>query len=215
MVPVLGWYELSFPLVAVYLLTLFMVGFKKKLFIYFNWRIITLQNCDGFCHTSVWIGHRYTCVLNTLSISLLLGRWGQPVPRLSQRFGFGCPASYIKLSLVIYFTYSKVYVPVLFSQIIPPSPSPTESRSLFITSVLLCRIKKFLESILQIIYLHFLILQPIYTGFPNSPLWPHLWPHILSLISFLLFLEYRPDPFLSQGLCTHCSFLFLEYSPSI
>ena len=76
-------------------------------------------------------------------------------------------------------------------------------------------IKKFLESILQIIYLHFLVLQPIYTGFPNSPLWPHLWPHILSLISFLLFLEYRPDPFLSQGLCTYCSFLFLEYSPSI
>ena len=119
-----------------------MVGFKKNIFIYFNWRIITLQNCDGFCHTSVWIGHRYTCVpsiLNTLSISLLLGRCGQPVPRLSQSFSFGCPASYIKLSLVIYFTYGKVYVSVLFSQIIPPSPSPTESRSLFITSVLLCR----------------------------------------------------------------------------
>ena len=30
-------------------------------FIYFNWRIITLQHCDDFCHTSVWIGHRYTC----------------------------------------------------------------------------------------------------------------------------------------------------------
>ena len=40
-VPVLGWYELSFPPVAVYLLTLFMVGFKKNVFIYFNWRIIT------------------------------------------------------------------------------------------------------------------------------------------------------------------------------
>ena len=87
---VLGWYELSFPPVAVYILTLFLVGLKKKLFINFNWRIITLQNCDGFCHTSVWIGHRYTCVpfiLNTLSISLLLGRWGQSAPRLSQSFG--------------------------------------------------------------------------------------------------------------------------------
>ena len=30
-------------------------------FIYFNWRIITLQHCDDFCHTSVWIGHRYAC----------------------------------------------------------------------------------------------------------------------------------------------------------
>ena len=29
--------------------------------IYFNWRIITVQYCDGFFHLSVWIGHRYTC----------------------------------------------------------------------------------------------------------------------------------------------------------
>ena len=35
---------------------------KKKLFIYFNWRIITLQYCGGFCHTETWIGRRYTCV---------------------------------------------------------------------------------------------------------------------------------------------------------
>ena len=25
-----------------------------------NWSIITWQYCDGFCHASVWIGHRYT-----------------------------------------------------------------------------------------------------------------------------------------------------------
>ena len=85
-VPVLGWYELSFPPVAVYLLTLFMVGFKKKIFIYFNWRIITLQNCDGFCHTSVWIGHRYTCVPSILKAppAFLL----TPSPRLSQSTSF-------------------------------------------------------------------------------------------------------------------------------
>ena len=28
---------------------------------YFNWRIITLQYCDGFWYTS-WINHRYACV---------------------------------------------------------------------------------------------------------------------------------------------------------
>ena len=29
---------------------------------YFNWRIMPLQYCDGFCHTSTWINHRYTYV---------------------------------------------------------------------------------------------------------------------------------------------------------
>ena len=36
--------------------------FFKYKFIYFNWRLITLQYCIGFCHTSTWICHRYTCV---------------------------------------------------------------------------------------------------------------------------------------------------------
>ena len=45
--------------------------------------------------------------------------------RLSQSTGFGFPASCIKLSLVIYFTYGNIYVSMLFSQIIPPLPSPT------------------------------------------------------------------------------------------
>ena len=31
-------------------------------FIYFNWRLITLQYCSGFCHTLTWISHRCTCV---------------------------------------------------------------------------------------------------------------------------------------------------------
>ena len=54
---------------------------------------------------------------------------------LSQSTGFGCPASCIKLALVIYFTYGNIDVSMLFSQIIPLSPSPTESKSLFFTSV--------------------------------------------------------------------------------
>ena len=36
-----------------------------------------------------------------------------------------------------YFSYGNVYVSMLFSQIIPPSPSPTESKNLFFTSLLL------------------------------------------------------------------------------
>ena len=76
--------------------------------IYFNWRIVTWQYCDGLCHTSTWIGHRHTCVPHS---------W-RPLPppspphpsRLLQSTGFGFPASYIKLPLDIYITYSNVYL---------------------------------------------------------------------------------------------------------
>ena len=38
--------------------------------------------------------------------------------------GFGFPVSYSKFPLAVYFTYGHVYVSMLLSQIIPPSPSP-------------------------------------------------------------------------------------------
>ena len=106
-------------------------GYPLQYFI-FNWRITTLQYCNGSCHTSAWISHKYMCppILNPLlplSTSYL--------SRLSQSIGFGCPASCIELTLVIHFTYSNVCVSMLFSQIFPHSPSPTESKSLFFTSV--------------------------------------------------------------------------------
>ena len=37
--------------------------FSPNLFIYyFNWRLITLQYCGGFCHTFTWISHGCTGV---------------------------------------------------------------------------------------------------------------------------------------------------------
>ena len=55
--------------------------------------------------------------------------------RLSQSSGPGFPASCIELALGTQSTHGKVQASVLFSQVTPPSPSPTESRSLFFTSV--------------------------------------------------------------------------------
>ena len=36
---------------------LFFLTFKN-----FNWRLITLQYCAGFCHTLTWISHECTCI---------------------------------------------------------------------------------------------------------------------------------------------------------
>ena len=53
------------------------------------------------------------------------------------------PVSCIKPGLAIHFTYDITHISMLFSQIIPPSPSPTESKRLFYISVslLLSRIQ--------------------------------------------------------------------------
>ena len=101
-------------------------------FIFISWRVNTLQYCSGFCHTLTWISHGFTCVphLNPPPTSLPIpSLWVIPV---HQPWAL---VSCIQPGLVICFRRDNIYVSMLFSQIIPPSPSPIESKSLFYTSV--------------------------------------------------------------------------------
>ena len=100
--------------------------------IYFNWRLISLQYCGGF-----FIHWRESAMGVRVSPSWTPPPTYLPIPSLgsSQCTGPEHPVSCIKPGLAICFTYGNIHVSVLFSQIIPPLPSPTESKRLFYTSV--------------------------------------------------------------------------------
>ena len=112
----------------------------KYKFISFNWRLITLQHCMGFVihqHESTMGVHVFP-ILNPL----------QPPSPYHPSGSSQCtspkhPISCIKPGLAICFLYDIIHVSMPFSQLIPPSPSPTESKRLVYTSVslLLSRIQ--------------------------------------------------------------------------
>ena len=86
-----------------------------------------------FCHISTWIHHSCTCVPHPESPSLFppctIIPLGHPsAPALSILYH----ASNLKWWFI---SHMIVYVSMPFSQIIPPSPSPTESKRVFYTSV--------------------------------------------------------------------------------
>ena len=60
-----------------------------------------------------------------------------PIPPGCHRAPAVCAASYMELTLALYFTYGNVHVSMLLSQIIPPS-SPTESKICSLHLCLLC-----------------------------------------------------------------------------
>ena len=97
-------------------------------FIYFNWRLITLQYCIGFAihqHESATGVNMFPSW--TLSPHHPSGS--------SQCTSPEHPASCIEPGLVTHSTYNITHVSMPSSQIIPRSPSPTESKRLFYTSV--------------------------------------------------------------------------------
>ena len=102
--------------------------FKFLFLLYF-----TLQYCIGFCHTSTWIHHGCTCIPHPDPSSHLPSLYHPSGS--SQCTSPKHPVSCIEPGLAIHFLYDIIHVSMPFSQIIPPSPSPTESKRLFYTSV--------------------------------------------------------------------------------
>jgi len=113
-------------------LFLYFLNFFKFKFIYFNWRLITLQYCIGFAI------HQHESATDVNVFPIL-----NPLPPPSPYHPSGSsqctspknPVSCIKPGLEICFLYDIIHVSMPFSQIIPPSPSLTESKKLFYTSV--------------------------------------------------------------------------------
>ena len=87
----------------------------------------------SFCHTSTWIHHGCTRVPHP-ELPLPPPRQYHPSGS-SQCTSPEHPVSCIEPGLVIHFTYDIIHVSMPFSQIITPSPSPTESKRLFYASV--------------------------------------------------------------------------------
>ena len=94
----------------------------------FNWKIIALQRRAGFCWTTTGISNNY--MYNHLPFEPL------SPSRLSwdaRQHSLYCIVAiiFIILSLIIIFTHGSVYMSMLFSQCVLPSPSSTVSTSSF------------------------------------------------------------------------------------
>ena len=112
------------------------------------------------------------------------------------------PVSCIEHRLAIRFLHDSIHVSVPFSQIIPPSPSPSESKSLFYTSVSLLlshiqgyhyHLSKFHTYVLVYLFKYYFLSiflnHSVEARFPEFELWVCRWPAVWAWATYSAFLR--------------------------
>ena len=125
----------SFPLWFI------MGSFLKKL-IYFNWRLITLQYCSGFCHTLTWIIHGCTRVPHPeppchLSPHLIPQR--HPSPPALSTLSHASNLDWRSISHMIIYMFQRYSLKSSHSRLLPQSPKAC-SLHLCLFCCLTCRV---------------------------------------------------------------------------
>ena len=80
----------------------FTLFFDSDVLLFFNWRIIALQCCVSFCHTTTSVSHKYTYILSVLNLL--------PISHPTPLGHHGAPG----LSLFIVFPTIRVWWQMLF-----------------------------------------------------------------------------------------------------
>ena len=101
--------------------------FLRRVFIYlFNWRIIALKCCVGFCCKTTPTSPEYTYIY---PLSLESPPTISPIQVVTELLA-QLYVLYRSFSLVTYSTHGSIYMSMLLSQFVPPAPSHTLSRRL-------------------------------------------------------------------------------------
>ena len=100
--------------------------YSRTLFVCFsNWRIIALQCCVGFCHTTMQISHNFICVCVCVYVyvSVSSPSWASfpsPFPPLQviAEHQAGLPVLCSSFPLAMCFTHDSMYMSVLLPQFV-------------------------------------------------------------------------------------------------
>ena len=141
-------------------------SFTMPFFFLFNRRIIALQCCVGFCHTTAWISCKYTYVPSLLNLP-------SPPHLTLLEHQVELPVSYSNFPLALCLPYGNVYVSVLPSHsshpLLPPL-CPQVCSQCLIDKAFLSPLNEIRESLFfQLLYSHeFRVYKKIPSCFPEA-----------------------------------------------